>query len=144
MRRRAPALLALAAAIGLTGCQSPPPNRPRILSVQTPAGMPAPPPLNTTRTRPLQVPGAPVRPSTPVAVPVAPVGAAVEAPLLPPPGATPPPAQYVPQVQGAAVPVVPAVPVAPASNPPMQATVRSESMLKEPKPLPPVGDNPNQ
>jgi hypothetical protein len=136
MRRRASAFLALSTVIGLAGCQAPPPYKPRILSVQTPAGMPQAP-LNTTRQTPLQVPGAAVRPSTAVAVPVTPVGppvgAAFEAVPVPPPGASPPPAQYVPQVQGAVVPAVPVVPATPAPV----------TILKEPKALPPVGDNPN-
>src|SRR5215207_395942 len=70
------------------GCQQAPVTTPRILSVQTPAGMPPPPSLKTTRTTPLIVPTAPVgtRPGV-----VAPPMIMAPAPT-PPPGAIAPPA----------------------------------------------------
>jgi hypothetical protein len=104
-RNRPGVWLALAAAV-TAGCQTPPATRPRILSVQTPRGLYAPP-AKTSRDRPYLVPTAPVGSGTgpgAVAVPMIPAAPAALPPgaglvpaapsaMMPPPGA--PAATYV-------------------------------------------------
>jgi hypothetical protein len=83
-----------AAALAL-GCQQAPITRPRILSVQTPAGMPSPPSLSTTRNNPLSVPTAPVRTGATQVVPAPatvvqpPAGAVAPTQVIPVPAAPP-------------------------------------------------------
>jgi len=125
-------------AVIAAGCQQAPVTKPRILSVQTPAGVPPAAPLNTTRNNPLIVPTAPVGTRTAV---VAPAPAPAVCPT-PPPGAIAPPAAIpvpaVPGVQGTAPPntIAPTVQYQPPA-----ATVVTPA-LKPPAPLPgPVPDS---
>jgi len=131
------------AAIIAAGCTQAPVTKPRILSVQTPAGMPPPPSLKTTRNNPLIVPTAPVGPRQAVIAPtlVTPVP-------QPPPGVIAPPAvvpvpaapggvQGVMQPNTIAQPPVQYVPPAGAN-----LAVPATSSLKAPEKLPgPVPDS---
>jgi hypothetical protein len=125
------------------GCQQAPVTKPRILSVQSPAGMPPAAALNTTRNNPLIVPTAPVAPRTGVVAP------AVAVPIpQPPPGVIAPPAGIqVPAAPGGVQGVMQPNTIAP---PPLQyqqpggvvPVVPGASSLKAPERLPgPVADS---
>jgi hypothetical protein len=134
-------------AVLAAGCQQAPVTKPRILSVQTPAGVPPAAPLNTTRNNPLIVPTAPVGTRTAV---VAPAPAVIAVPQ-PPPGAIAPPAAIpvpaVPGVQGTAPPntIAPGaqyVPPPGAIGVPAPAAIVTTPTLKPPAQLPgPVSDS---
>jgi hypothetical protein len=132
-------LFSTAAAVAI-GCQQAPVTKPRILSVQTPAGMPPPPSLKTSRNAPLIVPTAPVgnRPGV-VAPPV------IMAPApVPPPGAIAPPANaiQVPAVPGGVQGVAPQNTFAQPQQyqAPVQAypppAIGTTATMKEPEKLP--------
>jgi hypothetical protein len=96
--------------VGLTGCQSPP-YKTRILNSQpAPMGMPSPA-LNSSRTRPILVPEAPVAPRG-EAVTMVP-GPAVGVPVVPAVPGEPYPGQGAVAVPGAAPPLPTAIPVPP-------------------------------
>ena len=130
-------------AVIAAGCTQAPVTKPRILSVQTPQGMPGPPSLKTSRNAPL-------------IVPTAPVGArqAVVAPMIVNPAPQPPPGMIAPPA-GALVPAVPGGAqgvMAPNTigQPPLQyqppaganLAVPGSSSLKAPEKLPgPVSDS---
>jgi hypothetical protein len=127
----------LAAAAVVLGCQSPP-HRPRILSVQTPGGLPPAPPLNSSPRHPILVPTAPVNPRQAVTVPAVPVvpvvpGAAVGLPEPPPGAAAAPPVVGVgPAPAGGTV--APYPPAAVPANPP--ATAQPEEIKRrQPQPI---------
>jgi hypothetical protein len=125
------------------GCTQAPVTKPRILSVQTPQGMPPPPSLKTTRNNPLIVPTAPVGTRTAVVAP------AIVAPIpQPPPGVIAPPAVVpVPAIPGGVQGVAPPNTIA---QPPLQyqqpaavvPVISGTSSLKAPEKLPgPVSDS---
>lgn len=125
------------------GCQQAPVTKPRILSVQSPAGMPPPAALNTTRNNPLIVPTAPVAPRTGVVAP----SVAVPIPQPPPGVIAPPAAVPVPAapggVQGVTQPNTIAPPPLQYQQPAVVApVVPGASSLKAPERLPgPVADS---
>ena len=127
----------------VVGCQQAPVTKPRILSVQTPAGMPPPASLKTTRNNPLIVPTAPVgsRPGV-IAAP------AIIAPApAPPPGAIAPPVAIpVPAAPGGAPGVQGVAPPntfqQPAQYPAAVVTTKPTEKMKQPERLPdPVSDS---
>src|SRR5262245_27861314 len=115
------------------GCQQAPVTKPRILSVQTPAGMPPAASLSTTRNTPLIVPTAPVGQRQTVVAPA--VAVPVVTPIAaPPPGVIAAPVPP-PGAQGVLTPNTIAQP--PQYPPPAGAVVvPGATSLKEPEKLP--------